>query len=139
MKLKYLSLSLAVALSSLGVALESKANSVSTFNKFDSASEISIADGVKVSDSLTVQLKAARMATLRAQSGGAHINLRSRPTVHSRAMGYGLPNDRVELLQCVLDSDTPGSDLNWCRVRFPQSGVIGWIRSDFIIFPSDGE
>lgn len=59
-------------------------------------------------------------------------------TTRSRAIAYGLPGDRIDILQCELDTDTPGSDLNWCRVQFAESGAIGWIRSDFIIFPSDG-
>ncbi|MGF1497963.1 MAG: SH3 domain-containing protein [Elainellaceae cyanobacterium] len=79
-----------------------------------------------------------RMATLNARDPGARINLRQQPTVNSGTNGYGLVGDRVELLECRQDYDTPGSDLNWCEVRFPQSGAIGWIRSDFIIFPSDG-
>ncbi len=69
---------------------------------------------------------------------GARINLRTEPTVYSRANGYGLAGDQVDILECVLDHDTVGSDLNWCQVQFLQSGAIGWIRSDFIIFPSDG-
>lgn len=138
MKLKSLSLSLAAACASLGVALEAQANTVPTLDKPNSASEISW-DGSKVSEGLSAQSKANQLVTLRAQSAGAHINLRSRPTVNSSLMGYGLPGDRVELLQCVQDTDSPNSDLNWCRVRFPQSGAIGWIRSDFIIFNDGGE
>lgn len=84
------------------------------------------------------QVSNARVATLTASDAGAQINLRTSPTVYSRANGYGLAGDQVNILECVLDQDTVGSDLNWCRVQFLQSGAIGWIRSDFIIFPSDG-
>jgi hypothetical protein len=80
-----------------------------------------------------------RVATLVAHERGSQINLRSEATVRSRAIGYGLAGDQVNILECVQDRDTAGSDLNWCRVQFLGSGAIGWIRSDFIIFPSDGE
>jgi hypothetical protein len=84
------------------------------------------------------QVTNTRVATLSARDAGAQINLRTAPTVYSRANGYGLAGDQVNILECVMDQDTVGSDLNWCRVQFLQSGAIGWIRSDFIIFPSDG-
>jgi SH3-like domain-containing protein len=130
MKLKSLSLPLAVvALASLGVALEVEAKSAT----------LSQPDAAKVTESLTAQPKSDLVVTLTARDRGAHINLRSQPTARSRAVGYGLPGDRVDLWQCVQDYDTPGSDLNWCKVHFPVSGAVGWIRSDFIIFPSDGE
>jgi hypothetical protein len=80
----------------------------------------------------------ARVATLVAHERGSQINLRSQPTARSRALGYGLAGDRVQIYQCQQDTDTPGSDLNWCNVQFLESGANGWIRSDFIIFPSDG-
>jgi hypothetical protein len=80
-----------------------------------------------------------RVATLTAFNRRSQINLRSQPTVRSRAQGYGLAGDQVNILECVQDNDTAGSDLNWCRVQFLESGSTGWIRSDFIIFPSDGE
>jgi len=81
----------------------------------------------------------ASWATLTARDPGAQINLRTQPTIRSSAPSYGLAGDRVEILQCVEDRDTPGSDLNWCQVRFPRSGAIGWVRSDFIIFEDGGE
>ena len=80
-----------------------------------------------------------RIGTLRTDEPGSQINVRSDATVYSRAIAYGLPGDRIDILQCEQDTDTAGSDLNWCRVQFVESGAIGWIRSDFIIFPSDGE
>ncbi len=80
----------------------------------------------------------ARVGTLIAHDRGSQINLRSQPTARSRAMGYGLAGDQVNILQCQQDTDTAGSDLNWCQVKFLESGAVGWIRSDFISFPSDG-
>ncbi|MBD2450727.1 hypothetical protein H6G76_27085 [Nostoc sp. FACHB-152] len=72
-------------------------------------------------------------------SRSRRINLRSRPTINSSTRGYGLGGDRVQNLQCVQDKDRRGSQLNWCRVKFPKSGAIGWIRSDNIIFSDGGE
>ncbi|MGG6295601.1 SH3 domain-containing protein [Leptolyngbya sp. AN02str] len=77
--------------------------------------------------------------TLTARSSNARINVRSQPTINSSAPHYGLVGDRVQILRCVQDTDTRGSDLNWCNVRFPNSGATGWIRSDFIIFSDGGE
>ena len=78
------------------------------------------------------------IATLRANSSNARINVRSQPTINSSSPHYGVPGDRVRVIQCVQDRDRRNSDLNWCKVQFVQSKAIGWIRSDFIDFPSDG-
>lgn len=78
------------------------------------------------------------VSTLKASSG-SRINVRSQPTVNSSSPSYGLPGDKVKVIQCVKDQDTRGSDLNWCKVQFVQSKAIGWIRSDFIIFADGGE
>lgn len=86
-----------------------------------------------------VQEYGQRVGTLTARDRSSQINVRSEPTIYSYASAYGLAGDQVEILQCVVDEDTAGSDLNWCEVQFLESGIIGWIRSDFIIFPSDGE
>ncbi|MGI0488567.1 SH3 domain-containing protein [Pantanalinema rosaneae CENA516] len=79
------------------------------------------------------------VSTLRASNPNTRINVRSQPTVSSSSPHYGLPGDRVRVMQCVQDQDNPGSGLNWCRVQFVQSGATGWIRSDFIIFADGGE
>ncbi len=79
-----------------------------------------------------------RVGTLTAHNRGSQITLRSQATVRSRSLGYGLAGDRVQIYLCQPDTDTRGSQLNWCNVQFLESGANGWIRSDFIIFPSDG-
>lgn len=79
------------------------------------------------------------ISTLRANNPNTRINVRSQPTINSRSPHYGLPGDRVRVLQCVQDQDNPGSSLNWCRVQFVQSRATGWVRSDFIIFADGGE
>jgi hypothetical protein len=78
------------------------------------------------------------IATLRASNPNSRINVRSQPTVYSNSPHYGLPGDRVRIIQCVEDQDRRGSDLNWCKVQFVNSKATGWIRSDFILFGSDG-
>ncbi|PSB35836.1 SH3 domain-containing protein [Stenomitos frigidus] len=79
------------------------------------------------------------ISTLRASNPNARINVRSQPTINSSSPSYGLPGDRVKVIQCVQDRDRRGSDLNWCKVQFVQSKAIGWIRSDFIIFSDGGK
>jgi hypothetical protein len=79
------------------------------------------------------------ISTLQSSSSGSRINVRSQPTINANSPSYGLPGDRVKVIQCVQDRDTPGSDLNWCKVQFVQSKAIGWIRSDFIRFADGGE
>ncbi len=79
------------------------------------------------------------ISTLRANDPNARINVRSQPTINSSSPSYGLPGDKVKVIQCVKDQDTRGSDLNWCKVQFVQSKAIGWIRSDFISFADGGE
>jgi hypothetical protein len=73
----------------------------------------------------TGPVQGARVGTLVAHSRGSQINLRSEATVRSRAVGYGLAGDQVNILQCVPDKDTAGSDLNWCQVQFLGSGATG--------------
>jgi hypothetical protein len=70
------------------------------------------------------------------QSKCAHP-ARSQPTVNSGSPHYGVPGDKVKVMQWGKDQHRRGSDLNWCKVQFVQSKAIGWIRSDCIIF-ADG-
>lgn len=113
----------------------------------DEGQSFTLADGTKLSvfwDNSSnygsePSSSANRVGVLIAHDRGSQINLRSGPTINSRAYGYGLAGDQINILECKQDRDTRGSDLNWCKVQFLESGAIGWIRSDFIIFPSDGE
>lgn len=89
--------------------------------------------------SLSLPAFARGISTLRAASSGSRINVRSQPTIQSSVSQYGLPGDKVEVIKCVQDKDTKGSDLNWCQVKFVKSKAVGWVRSDFIIFADGGE
>ncbi|HIK17961.1 MAG TPA: SH3 domain-containing protein [Leptolyngbyaceae cyanobacterium M33_DOE_097] len=79
------------------------------------------------------------ISTLTANNPNTRINVRSQPTINSSAPSYGLPGDKVKVIQCVKDRDRASSGLNWCKVQFVKSKAIGWIRSDFIIFADGGE
>ncbi|WP_373481226.1 SH3 domain-containing protein [Geminocystis sp.] len=79
------------------------------------------------------------ISTLRASNPNTRINVRTKPTINSSAPQYGIPGDKVKVIECVLNKDTAGSDLNWCKVEFVKSKAVGWIRSDFIIFADGGE
>jgi len=89
--------------------------------------------------SFVAPVLARGISTLRASNPNSRINVRSQPTVNSSSPHYGVPGDKVKVIQCVKDQDRPGSDLNWCKVQFVNSKAIGWIRSDFIIFADGGE
>ncbi|GAB4337982.1 MAG: hypothetical protein OHK0047_27980 [Leptolyngbyaceae cyanobacterium] len=91
------------------------------------------------SGSSTSPVVARGISTLKASSPNTRINVRSQPTIKSDSPHYGIPGDKVKVIQCVQDQDTAGSDLNWCRVEFVNSKATGWIRSDFIIFADGGE
>ncbi|WP_439345190.1 SH3 domain-containing protein [Vacuolonema iberomarrocanum] len=59
---------------------------------------------------------------------GSQVNVRSAPSVNAPSPSYGLVGDRVEVL-----NDTRGDDgFTWYYVRFPASGVEGWMRGDFV-------
>lgn len=72
----------------------------------------------------------AQEGVLRANDPQSQINLRSSPDPNSARLGYGLVGDRVEILEQVPGSD----DYTWMRVRFYQSGAVGWIRGDLVQF-----
>lgn len=79
------------------------------------------------------------ISTLRSDTPGGRINVRSQPTVNSSTPSYGIAGDSVRVNECVEDRDVRGSGLNWCKVQFVQSKASGWVRSDFIIFADGGE
>ncbi len=87
----------------------------------------------------TPAVAARGISTLKASAPNGRVNVRSQPTINSNSPHYGLPGDQVQVIQCVQDQDTAGSDLNWCKVQFVKSQATGWVRSDFIIFADGGE
>lgn len=70
----------------------------------------------------------AQSAVLTATDPNSRILVRSRPTTNSYSPGYGLPGDRVNILQ----SDRGPEGYTWYFVEFVQSGEQGWIRGDFV-------
>lgn len=65
---------------------------------------------------------------LHASNPDARIMLRSRPTISSPDRGYGLVGDKVKVLDTTQGSD----NFTWYKVRFPESGAVGWIRGDLV-------
>ncbi|HEY9710366.1 MAG TPA: SH3 domain-containing protein [Oculatellaceae cyanobacterium] len=66
-------------------------------------------------------------AVLIASDSDSRINLRATPEVSGEYLGYGLIGDRVEILE-----QATSHGYTWHKVRFPRSGAVGWIRSDFV-------
>ncbi len=56
------------------------------------------------------------------------INLYTEPTLRSRITGYGVAGDRVEIINQVRSRE----GFTWYEIKFPSSGEVGWVRSDFI-------
>ncbi len=75
----------------------------------------------------------AESATLKGQAGD-RINIRSQPSTGATAPHYGLPGDRVEILQRRRMDD----NYTWYYVRFAQSKVEGWVRGDLLTVDSSG-
>ncbi|WP_250126820.1 SH3 domain-containing protein [Chroococcidiopsis sp. CCMEE 29] len=65
-------------------------------------------------------------ATLHSNDG--RINLRTGPGTVNKAIGYGIPGDRVQ----VLDSGQDSGGYYWYKVRFPNSGAVGWVAAQLI-------
>lgn len=65
---------------------------------------------------------------------GSRINVRTGPSTQHTAQHYGLAGDRVAILESAFEPC--GSALScrqWHRVRFLQSGAVGWVRGDFLV------
>jgi serine/threonine protein kinase, bacterial len=61
---------------------------------------------------------------------GAQVNVYSAPSASADSPSYGLVGDRV-----VIVNSAQGDDgLTWYQVRF-ESGTVGWISPDSIVFP----
>jgi uncharacterized protein YgiM (DUF1202 family) len=68
-----------------------------------------------------------RSAVLTTKTPGSQVNIRSQPTTDAGSAGYGLDDDRVQ----VLD-ETEGKDgFTWYLVKF-ESGTEGWVRGDLV-------
>lgn len=65
---------------------------------------------------------------------GSRINVRTGPGTGYPAQHYGLSGDRVTILTSAAESCGRVADCpQWYRVRFLQSGAVGWVRGDFLI------
>jgi hypothetical protein len=103
------------------------------------SNKLTLLGGVGLAIALTLTSLPAIARGISTLSGNGRIYVRSKPTIKSTAPQYGLTGDKVKVINCVQDKDQPGSDLNWCKVKFQKSKAIGWVRSDHIIFADGGE
>ncbi|MFM7571960.1 MAG: SH3 domain-containing protein [Snowella sp.] len=101
--------------------------------------KLTILGGVGFAIALTLTSFPAIARGISTLSGNGRIYVRTQPTIKSTAPQYGLAGDKVKVINCVQDKDQPGSDLNWCKVKFQKSKAVGWVRSDHIIFADGGE
>ena len=101
--------------------------------------KLTILGGVGLAIALTLTSFPAIARGISTLSGNGRIYVRTQPTIKSTAPQYGLAGDKVKVINCVQDKDQPGSDLNWCKVKFQKSKAVGWVRSDHIIFSDGGE
>lgn len=60
------------------------------------------------------------------------IRIYTGPSFEETDGSYGLPTDRVEFLEYV-NAQTRGEE--WFKVRFPESGYVGWIIRYHIACP----
>ena len=69
------------------------------------------------------------VGVLKANDPNSRINLREKPTTNSKALGYGLTGDGVEIIGCSSEfGDT------WLEVKFIRPPhATGWVRADFIL------
>ncbi len=68
---------------------------------------------------------------------GTQINIRSGPGIEHRSLHYGVVGDRVEILDSQRENTSDIYSRRWHRVRFVESGAVGWIRGDFLIQTQD--
>lgn len=67
-------------------------------------------------------------AKLSSQDSNSRINVRSQPSIRSKAQHFGYQGDPVTLLKQAKGE----GDVTWYYLRFDKSQAEGWIREDFI-------
>lgn len=138
MKIRTSLLATVLSLASIAPAFPVKANIVNP--QLQGINDVSVSSSPSLVNQSNQPYLIARPNWVRLTgSRSRRVNLRTRPTINSSTRGYGLGGDRVQNLQCVQDRDRGGRERNWCRVKFPRSGAVGWIRSDNLIFNDGGE
>jgi hypothetical protein len=63
-----------------------------------------------------------------AEQADAKINVRKKPGVQAEILHYGVPSDRVTLINSSYDA----AGAIWYEAKFPDSGAQGWVRGDFV-------
>lgn len=70
----------------------------------------------------------AKDAVLTANFSDSTINLRATPNVNSTVRGYGIPGDRVR----IIDQRIGNNQNQWYYVQFYQTGAKGWIDGSYV-------
>jgi hypothetical protein len=70
----------------------------------------------------------ARDAVLTANFADSTINLRAIPNTNAQVRGYGIPGDRVR----ILDQRTGSNRNQWYYVQFYQTGTRGWVDGTYV-------
>ncbi len=68
---------------------------------------------------------------------GSQINIRSGPGIEYNSLHYGIVGDRVEILDSQRENTSDIYSRRWHRVRFVESGAVGWVRGDLLLQTPD--
>ncbi len=75
-----------------------------------------------------IEPAAAMPGRIVGQDYGSQVTLRSGPSAATGSLGYGLVGQDVELLDRVYSDGAW-----WIKVRFYQSGAVGWMHGNYIM------
>jgi hypothetical protein len=84
-----------------------------------------IGDYIPVGETFSVDYEPAYID---GSTPGSRVNVRTGPGSEFEADAYGLVGDAVQVIGQAFSTNCE----TWIQVKFPISGHIGWIRSDFI-------
>lgn len=84
-----------------------------------------VGDYIPVGQTFSVE---AEPAYIDGSTPGSRVNVRTGPGAEYDANAYGLVGDAVQVIGQAFSTTCD----TWVQVRFPISGHIGWVRSDFI-------
>lgn len=88
------------------------------------------------SGSLSVNLAQSRHHTGQLTAvPGSQINIRRGPSTSFESVSFGFAGDPVIIIESVGGGVMPAGQIShlWSRVRFVNSGVMGWVRGDFVV------
>jgi hypothetical protein len=80
---------------------------------------------VPVEQTISIDYEPAFIA---GEVSGSQVNVRTGPGTQYDATAYGLVGDAVQVLGQAFSRDCE----TWVKIRFPISGHVGWVSSNFI-------